>query len=295
VMSDVGGRVVLRERFSASAFLDDVRTGGCTSTTAYVPLILATPERDDDADNPLRVVWGGGRLPLSARFAKRFGTHVVEAYGSTEAGFPLVLRTPPPDLRHRWIGSPRRGYALRVVGPDEAEAPDGTVGELWVRPPARELMLLEYLNQPAATAAATAGGWYRTGDAVLRHTDGTFIFVDRLRDTIRRNGENISSTAIETVISIDPAVGECAVLGVPDPIAGQAVAVVVVPSSAGCEPALLYERLRSELPRHALPSYVILTDSLPRTPTNKVRKTELEDSLDLSRAWRPPDTRRPAG
>jgi crotonobetaine/carnitine-CoA ligase len=109
-----------------------------------------------------------------------------------------------------------------------------------------------------------------------------------MRDTIRRNGENISSTAIETVISNDPAVGECAVLGVPDPMAGQAVAVVVVPSSAGCEPALLYERLCGELPRHALPSYVIITDSLPRTPTNKVRKTELENSLDLSRAWRPP-------
>jgi crotonobetaine/carnitine-CoA ligase len=288
VMSDVGGRVVLRERFSASAFLDDVRAGGCTSTTAYTPLLLATPERDDDADNPLRVVWGGGNLPLSARFAKRFGTHVVEAYGSTEAGFPLVLLAPPPDLDQRWIGRPRRGYALRVVGTDQADAPDGAVGELWVRPPSRELMLLEYLNQPAVTAAATAGGWYRTGDAVVRHADGTFTFVDRLRDTIRRSGENISSTAIEIVISSDPAVGECAVLGVPDPITGQAVAVVLVPSAAGCEPALLYERLRGELPRHTLPSYVILTDTLPRTPTNKVRKTELRDSLDLSRAWRPP-------
>jgi crotonobetaine/carnitine-CoA ligase len=102
-------------------------------------------------------------------------------------------------------------------------------------------MPLEYFNQPAATATATvaatatatAGGWYRTVDAVVRHADGTFTFVDGMPDTIRRNGENISSTAIETVISNDPAVGERAVLGVPDPVAGQAVAVVVVPSSAG--------------------------------------------------------------
>lgn len=71
-----------------------------------------------------------------------------------------------------------------MVGPDQAEAPDGAVGELRVRPPARELMLLEYLNQPAVTAAATAGGWYRTGDAVVRHEDGTFTFVDRMRDTM---------------------------------------------------------------------------------------------------------------
>jgi len=66
---------------------------------------------------------------------------------------------------------------------------------------------------------------------------------------------------------------------------------VVVPSAAGCEPALLYDRLRGELPRHALPSYVILAGTLPRTSTSKVRKTELENSLDLSRAWRPPDRR----
>ncbi len=224
---------------------------------------------------PVRVDDDDAGTVLSARFAKRFGTHVIEAYGSTEAGFPLVLRMPPPDLHHRWIGRPRRGYALRVVGPNQAEALDGAVGELWVRPPARELMLLECLNQPAVTA----GGWYRTGDAVIRHADGTFTFVDRMRDTIRRSGENISSTAIEIVISADPAVGECAVFGGPDPITGQAIAVVVVPSSAGCEPALLYERLRGEPPRRALSSHVFLTDSLPRTPTNKVRKTELENEL----------------
>jgi crotonobetaine/carnitine-CoA ligase len=287
-MSDVGGRVVLRERFSASAFLDDVRAGACTSTTAYVPLILATPERDDDRDNPLRLAWGGHNLRLSRRFAERFGLHVLEAYGSTEIGFPLVQRTPVPDLEHRWIGVPRPGYTLRVVGPNGTDVADGEAGELWVRPPARELMLLEYLNQPEATAQATAGGWYRTGDAVVRHPDGRFVFVDRLKDTIRRHGENISSAAVESVIAADPAVAECAVLGVPDPLAGQQVAVVLVPSAAGCDPAALHERLRDQLPRHALPEYVLVVDALPRTPTNKVRKSELRDRLDLASAWRPP-------
>jgi crotonobetaine/carnitine-CoA ligase len=286
-MSDVGGRVVLRERFSASAFLDDVRAGGCTSTTAYVALILATPERDDDADNPLRLAWGGHHLALSARFASRFGLHVLEAYGSTEIGFPLVQRVPVPDLDHRWIGRPRPGYLLRVVGADGADVPDGTVGELWVRAPARELMLLEYLNQPDATAAATAGGWYRTGDAVLRDPGGMFTFVDRMRDTIRRHGENISSAAIEAVIAADPAVAECAVLGVPDPVAGEEVALVVVPAPTGCDPGALYERLRDQLPRHALPAHVLVVDDLPRTPTNKVRKAELRERLDLTTAWRP--------
>lgn len=288
VMSDVGGRLVLRERFSASAFLDDVRAGGCTSTTAYLGLILATPERGDDADNPLRFVWSGGGSALSARFARRFGTRMLEAYGSTEIGFPIVLRTRPPDLDHRWMGRPRAGYAVRVVGPDGTDVPEGRAGELWVRPPARELMLLEYLNQPEATAAATADGWYRTGDAVIRHASGSFIFVDRMRDTIRRNGENISSAAIEGVAVADPAVAECAVIGIPEPVTGQAVVLVVVPSPAGCEPAQLHERLREQLPRYALPSYILLVEAMPRTPTNKVRKVELRESIDLSGAWRPP-------
>jgi crotonobetaine/carnitine-CoA ligase len=288
-MSDVGGRVVLRERFSASAWLDDLRTGGCTSTTAFVPLLLSTPERPDDADNPLRVVFSGGGQGVSqdATFARRFGTHVLQSYGSTEIGFPTVLRTPPPDLDHRWIGRPRPGYDLRVVGPADEDLPDGSTGELWVRPPVRELMLLKYLNQPEATAAATAGGWYRTGDAVVRHPIGHLEYVDRLRDTIRRHGENISSTAVERVVTQDPAVAECAVVGLPDPVAGQAIGLVVVPAEARWDPAALHARLTDRLPRHAVPGYVWVVDALPRTPTEKIRKAELRQSLDPAIAWRP--------
>jgi len=287
-MSDVGGRVVLRERFSASTFLDDIRAGRCTTTTAHTALILATPERADDRDNPLRVVFGAHNLRLSERFAQRFDVQVLEAYGSTEIGFPLVQRTPVPDLEHRWCGSPRPGYQVRVVAPDGSDLPDGAAGEMWVRPPARPLMLTEYLNQPEATAAATADGWYRTGDAVIRHPHGVFELVDRMRDTIRRNGENISSAAVEAVVAADPAVAECAVVGVPDPTAGQAVAVALVAGPGGCDPAELWLRLAGELPRYALPSYVVVLEALPRTPTNKVRKAELRENLDLARAWRPP-------
>jgi crotonobetaine/carnitine-CoA ligase len=154
-------------------------------------------------------------------------------------------------------------------------------------------MLLEYLNQPDVTAAATAEGWYRTGDAVVRHPNDVFEFLDRMRDTIRRHGENISSAAIEAVVAADPAVSECAVVGVPDPNAGQAVALALVAGPEGCDPAELWQRLTGELPRHALPSYIVVVPELPRTPTNKVRKAELRDQLDLSGAWRPPRARTP--
>lgn len=303
VMADTGGRVVLRERFSASAVLPDARRYGCTTGTIHGALVLATPEAPDDADNPLRIVYAGHNMKLASRFGDRFGVHVMDAYGSTEAGFPILLRWPPREQGRR-CGRLRRGYEARVVDPDGEDVPDGTAGELWIRPPSRELVMVEYLHRPDATAAAFAGEWYRTGDAVIRHAGGEFEFVDRLRDTIRRMGENISASAVEEVVAADPGVAQCAVLGVPDPVAGHRVLLAVVPSgpvaaatagadtaglaTAGFDPGALYQRLAGQLPRYALPEYIVARAELPRTPTHKVRKTGLLETLDIESAWRPP-------
>jgi carnitine-CoA ligase len=299
VMADVGGRVVLRERFSASAFLSDVRAFGCTSTTVQSGLVLATPESADDADNPLRIAYAGHNSALARRFGARFGVHVIDAYGSTEAGFPIVRRWLPDGGGSR-CGRLRRGYQARVAGPDGGEVPDGTAGELWILPPARPLVMLEYLHRPDVTAAAFAGEWYRTGDVVVRHPDGEFQFVDRMRDTIRRLGENISASAVESVVAADPGVADCAVLGVPDPVAGHEVLLAVVPLDGGgdgdgeFDPSALYTRLSDQLPRYALPEYIVVCETLPKTPTHKVRKDGLLQTLDTGSAWRPP-SRRPTG
>lgn len=286
-MADVGGRVVLRERFSARAFLDDVRQFGCTTTTAFSALMLATPQRDDDADNPLRVVFGHNPS-VDLRFAERFGCHPVAAYGSTEAGFPLMLRWGPPDMTRRWCGRPRGGYSARVVGPDGAEVPDGEVGEMEILPPARPLVMLEYVGDAAATTAAFHDEWYRTGDAVRRHPNGEIEFIDRLNDTLRRHGENISSAAVEAVVAAQDDIDDCAVFGVPDPVAGQEVALVIVARDpATFDVGEFYVRLADLLPKAALPSYISFSDDLPRTPTNKVRKVELTQTIDLAAAWRP--------
>jgi crotonobetaine/carnitine-CoA ligase len=293
VMADLGGRVVFRERFSASAFLTDVRSFGCTTTTVQSSLLLATSELPDDADNPLRVAYAGHNTELARRFSARFGVHPVDAYGSTEAGFPIVRRW-IPEHRRSPCGRLRRGYQARVVGPDSLDVPDGRPGELWIAPPARPLVMLGYLNHPAATAAAFDGPWYRTGDTVIRHPDGEFEFIDRMDDTIRRLGENISASAVESVIAAAPDVAECAVLGVPDAVTGQEVLLALVPAggAAGFDPADLYTRLAGQLPRYALPEYIVVCHALPKTPTNKVRKTGLLDQLDTGSAWRPPRRRR---
>ncbi len=148
-MTDVGGRLVLRERFSAGDFWGDVRGHGCTSTTVNTSLLLGAPERDDDRDNPLRIAFTAGNRAHATRFAERFGVHMVECYGSTEVGFPIVLRALPND-GSRPCGWLRRGYAARIVDDDGADVPEGESGELLIKPPAPELILREYFNAARA-------------------------------------------------------------------------------------------------------------------------------------------------
>ena len=287
-MSDVGGRIVLREKTSVSEFWSDVRRFGCTSATVNTGLILAAPERDDDADNPLRVAFTGGSRALANRFAARYAVHMVEAYGSTEAGFPIVCREFPSD-GGRTCGFLRRGYDARLVGEDGCDVADGEAGELWIHPPVRTLITLGYLGRDDLTASAIVDGWYHTGDALRRLPDGSFEFVDRIKDTIRRLGENISSTALEAAICADPQVGECAAVGVPDPVAGQEILIAVIPrTGAVIDPAALHARLSEVLPRYMLPRYLTVVAQLPRTATNKVRKEDLRALFQRDAVWERP-------
>lgn len=283
-MADVGGRVVLREGFSRPDFWHDIRTHGCTSTTigAVTGLLLAAPERDDDREHPLRFVLFGKVGDDGRRLLDRFGVEGVAFYGSTEVGFPVGQRPVAPGDEHLagWL---RRGYDGRVVDDTGADVDTGAIGELWIRPPDRRLILQEYLGRPELTAASVVDGWYRTGDAVRRHPNGAFEFVDRMRDTIRRFGENISSAALETAVLREPDVLECAAIGVPSPVTGHDVLVAVVAhDDAQIDPADLAARLRDRLPRYMRPSYVVVVDAFAHTPNGKIRKVGLLDTIDIT-------------
>ena len=283
-MAELGGQVVFREKFSIQSFWDDIKKFGCTSTTALAPLLLGAPERPDDLENPLRVCFGGPSGPTNRRFGERFGLSMVSCYGSTEAGFPIVLRWPDPD---GGCGVLRRGYQAKITDEDGRELPDGEPGELWIKPPAPPLVTLGYLNQPELTARSLVDGWYRTGDSLIRWPDGHFEFVDRLRDTIRKNGENISSSALETVVVTDPEVLECVAIGVPNDLTGQDILLAVIPRpEAQLDPAELFGRLLDRLPRYMHPAYIVVADAFPRTPNGKARKVGLLEQLDLEHAWR---------
>ena len=278
------GSMVLRRKFSASGFLPDVRRYGATYAN-YVgkPLsyVLATPERPDDADNPLRSVYGNEGAPADIdRFAARFGCRVIDGFGSTEGGI-AIGRT--PDTPDGALGPLPDG--IEIIDVDTGQpCPVGAVGELVnVDGPGR---FEGYYNDPEADAQRMAGGIYHSGDLGYRDEAGYAYFTGRLGDWLRVDGENLGTAPIERVLARHPDVTEVAVYAVPDPAVGdQVMAALVLASGAEFDTdkfrAFLAEQ--TDLGPKQWPSYVRVSTSLPRTATFKVLKRQLSaEGLDCA-------------
>jgi fatty-acyl-CoA synthase len=270
------GSLVLRRKFSASQFLPDVRQYGATYAN-YVgkPLsyVLATPERPDDADNPLRAVYGNEGAPVDIeRFARRFDTVVQDGFGSTEGGVNIA-RTPdtPPGA----LGPLPEG--IEIVDVDTgAPCPPGVTGELINTSNAGRFE--GYYNDPDAEAERMRGGVYHSGDLAYRDEKGYAYFAGRLGDWMRVDGENLGSAPIERVLLRHPDVVEVAVYGIPAPDVGdQVMAALVLTEGATFDPekfrAFLAEQ--PDLGRKQWPSFVRVGAELPRTETFKVIKRQL--------------------
>lgn len=271
------GSLVLRRKFSASQFLPDVRRYGATYAN-YVgkPLsyVLATPERPDDADNPLRAVYGNEGAPGDIeRFARRFGTVVVDGFGSTEGGI-AIART--PDTPTGSLGPLPEGTQILDVETGEP-CPPGVTGELVNTSDAGRFE--GYYNDPDADAQRMRGGAYHSGDLAYRDEDGFVYFAGRLGDWMRVDGENLGSAPIERVLLRHPDIVEAAVYGIPAPdIGDQVMAAVVLTDGARFDPIAFGEFLsaQSDLGPKQWPSYVRVSTTLPRTETFKVIKRQLQ-------------------
>ncbi|MBS9534454.1 long-chain-fatty-acid--CoA ligase FadD17 [Mycobacterium sp. M1] len=270
------GSIALRRKFSASQFLSDVRRYGATYAN-YVgkPLsyVLATAESHDDADNPLRAVYGneGGAGDIE-RFARRFGCVVADGYGSTEGGVSI---TRTPDTPAGALGPLPAG--VDIVDVDTGEScPPGHAGELVNADGAGGFE--GYYNNPGAEAERMVDGVYRTGDLAYRDAEGYVYFAGRVGDWLRVDGENLGTAPIERVLLRHPAVTEAAVYGVPDPAVGdQVMAALVLAPGEAFDPAEFQAFLAAQpdLGRKQWPAYVRVAVSLPRTATFKVLKREL--------------------
>jgi len=270
------GSMVLRRKFSASGFLPDIRRYGATYAN-YVgkPLsyVLATPERPDDADNPLRTVYGNEGAPVDIeRFGTRFGCRVVDGFGSTEGGI-AIGRTPdtPPGA----LGP--LPDEVKIIDVDTGDpCPAGVVGELVNVTGAGRFE--GYYNDPEANEQRMAGGMYHSGDLAYRDEAGYAYFAGRLGDWLRVDGENLGTAPIERVLARHPDVTEVAVYAVPDPAVGdQVMAALVLTSGVEFDAdkfrAFLAEQ--TDLGPKQWPSYVRLSSHLPKTATFKVLKRQL--------------------
>jgi crotonobetaine/carnitine-CoA ligase len=283
-----GASLALREGFSTQKFWDELRETGSTTTAgligAMADFLLKAEPRPDDADNPLRWVCMTPINASTVAFAKRFDFGWHSGFNMSEVSCPLV--TPVRSEREMSCGRPRAGIEARIVDEHDIEVPVGTVGELIIRADLPWVITPGYLNMPEATARAWRNGWFHTGDAFRRDADGEHYFVDRLKDTIRRRGENISSVEVEAEITSHPAVLAAAVVAAPSVHGEEEIlACVTLKPGASLEPAALIAYLAPRMAHFMTPRYVRILDDLPMTPTNKVRKADLRSSEVLAGAW----------
>jgi crotonobetaine/carnitine-CoA ligase len=275
-----GGSVVLRHRFSLRAFWDDVRTYGCTVGLifAFSKLLWAQPPGDNDRDNPLRFAIMAPIIPEYRQFAERFGVRIRAGYGMSEIGVPLGTRGDLP-INAQTCGRPRSGpvgFEVRIVDEHDYEVPVGQVGELIVRSSEPWSLTPGYFDMPEATVQAWRNGWFHTGDGFKRDADGNFYFVDRIKDAIRRRGQNVSSFELEATINSHPGVAESAAVAYPAPGEEDEIRIFVVRQDPELSAQVLAADLREMLPRFMLPRYVEFVDSLPKTEASfRVKKAEL--------------------
>ena len=276
------GSIALRRRFSASQFIPDVRRFGATYAN-YVgkPMsyILATPPRPDDADNPLRIMYGNEAAPRDiGRFAERFGVTVIDGFGSSEGGVSIG-RT--PDTPEGSLGPLPDGIGIVDVETGEP-CPPGVVGELVNL--GGQGQFRGYYKDPQAEAQRMAGGVYHSGDLAYRDEAGFVYFAGRLGDWMRVDGENLGTAPIEQVLLRYPAVTEAAVYGIPDPAVGDRVMAALVLAEGPDFDAADFRRFLAEqadLGPKQRPAFVRVAASLPRTETFKVIKRLLAaEALD---------------
>ncbi len=282
-----GGAVVLVESFRTDEFWDIVRRTRSTATQllgVMAQFLLKQPPSPSDRDHTLKSALVIPLAEDNQDFASRFGVDIFTMYNMTEMPVPIVSQANPANPRS--CGKVRAGIHARIVDEHDCEVPHGQVGELIVRAETPWTISHGYHDHPDATAKAWRNGWFHTGDAFRCDEAGDFYFVDRIKDAIRRRGENISSFEVETAVCEFPAVKEAAAVGVPSPYGEEEILVVVTPAPGHTVVAAdLVRFLQERLAHFMVPKYVRVIPELPKTPTQKVQKVVLRDAGITPDTW----------
>ena len=283
-----GASAVVFPRFHATAFWDEVRAYGCTYTLllgAMAEFLYRQPPDPRDSDQPMRQIV---MVPVVAdldAFKKRFGVETVStAYGSTEAS--AVILSPVGGAEPGKVGWLRPDFEARLVDEHDMDVAPGTPGELLVRSKEPWLIMDGYHDMPQATVDVWRNLWFHTGDSMVQDARGMYTFVDRVKDAIRRRGENVSSFEVEREIGAHPSVLECAVVAVrSDATEDDIKACLVLHPGARLTGPELIDFLKPRLPYFMIPRYVQIIKEMPKTPTEKIRKQPLRDLGVTGDTW----------
>jgi crotonobetaine/carnitine-CoA ligase len=288
-----GATVALTARFSVTDFWEDCDREGATVTFLLGAMAQFLARQDpaaEDSGHSLERILMVPLVDELDEFRRRFGVEVTTCYGSTETGVPLVADFGVAEATV--AGRPRDGYELRLLGADDEEVAPGEVGELCLRHREPWVTMTEYVGKPEATAAALRNQWLHSGDALRLDADGVYHFVDRMGDTLRRRGENISSFEVERELYAHQSVLECAAVGIPSPHTEEDLVVVVVPKEGHrVEAEELRAFMAERAPRFMVPDQVEIREEMPKTETGKIQKSVLR--AQLSSGWDPVETASP--
>lgn len=281
-------QLVADRRFSASGFWHALAETGATITYvlgAMVPILLSRPAHEQERAHAVRTALAPG-VPeqFHAPFIERTGISLVDGYGSTETN--SVIGGRPDSQRPGFMGHLAKGFSARVVDEHDQPVPDGTPGELILRADEPFAFACGYFGMPDKTVEAWRNLWFHTGDRVVRDTSGYFRFVDRLKDTIRRRGENISSFEVEQVLLSHPAIEIAAVYAVKSELAeDEVMAAVILREGAKLDPLALTQFCEPRLPYYAVPRYLDFVTALPKTENGKIQKYKLRELGITASAW----------
>jgi crotonobetaine/carnitine-CoA ligase len=283
----MGSRLAILDHFSPSRFWQEIeQTNGTVAILfpAHLNLLLSLEAQGPPAgQTPLRLAITHQYI---GAFRERFGVELGVCWGMTETGAGSTGSLPGyrGELGDGYVGAGMEGVEVGILDPDGEPVPAGEIGEICL---ATRHQMLGYLKDDAATAATLAGGWVHSGDHGFLDPDGGLFFRGRIKNMIKRSGENISPQEIETAIDRHPAVGESLVLSVPDPVRTEEVAAVVVRRAGeALEAAELYGFLGEQLAAWKLPRYIELRDTpLPRLPNGKLDAGTVRAEFAPDRGW----------
>ena len=283
----LGRSFVMSERFETKRFWDMVRsteTTCCTLLGTMETFLLKEPVTPHDQDHTLEWAYVVPHTAASRDFGRRFDVLTRTLFNMSEVSIPIISDGAPGDPAS--CGRIRPGVELRIADEHDQAVPEGSVGELLIRSDRPWAISHGYIANPEATAQAWRNGWFHTGDLFRRSNEGDYFFVDRAKDCIRRRGENISSFEVEQECLAHPSIREAAAIGVPSEFGEDDLLVVVSPvEGRRIEPLDLLEFLRQRSPYYMVPRFIQVMDSLPKTPTEKIQKTELRDAGVTPDTW----------